>query len=129
MHIIFHILLSSLFLLVLSQASPIKPLELTIIFLSSILIDFDHILYYAKNNFKTFRADFKNKTPHLYIFHTLEFILLLIALSLFSEIFIFILIGCFFHISLDILIYLKKYKRKFFWLRYLSIISYFSMSH
>jgi len=105
-------------------------LYLSIIFLASILIDLDHIPIYFfktkdlhpirflewhkrnKNEWKKLskKERLKYKEPHL-ILHGLEFIFVLLILSLFSTIFLCILIGVLFHLVLDfiVLIYEREH--------------------
>lgn len=93
-----------------------------IIFLSSFLLDVDHYLFYVwykkdyslRNSYRWFvKLDrrFKNlskekkkkiKYPPL-IFHGFEALVILIILSFFSKIFLYILIGFVFHEFLDII--------------------------
>ena len=90
---------------------------LLIIFLSSVLIDADHYLYYVYktrdfnlSNAVDFYLKMKNeqksskksaKEP-LMIFHTAEFWLLLFILSFFNEVFAYVLAGILIHVFLDI---------------------------
>lgn len=99
-----------------------------IIFLSSVLIDVDHHIYYIlkkknislKNSYNWFlkqrkkylklnRTQKKNIQTPIFIFHGIEFILLLILLSFLNKFFLWILIGVLFHIVFDLieLIYIK----------------------
>ena len=105
-----------LFLLFPSQ---ISLLGFGIIFISGIILDLDHLIYY-KFNLKKLIKDFKENIPHMYIFHTLEFILILVILSLFFQIAFFILIGVCLHILTDIIVDWKYIRGKFF--KYYSII-------
>lgn len=101
-----------------------------IVFLSSIFIDLDHVLIYfiktknlnpvkfydwSMNKRKTWacvpfekRGNFR--TPH-FIFHGLEFLILLIILSFLHSFFFWILLGVLFHLILDFteLIYLREH--------------------
>jgi len=95
-------------------------IAISIIFLSSILIDVDHYLYYVyskkdislKNAYDWFIS--KTKVYHslskeqkrnvkypLFLFHGIEFLILIIALSFFNKIFLYVLIGISFHYFLD----------------------------
>jgi len=91
-----------------------------LIFLASILIDFDHYLWYVLKNkdyslnhayyfFKEKRKKFEKlsgkekktyKMPYL-IFHVLEFWIVLFLLSYLNKIFLFILLGIGIHMILD----------------------------
>jgi hypothetical protein len=94
----------------------------TLIFLSSFLIDVDHYLFYAfthkdrslknarewfmKKRDKALKLSKKDRRQILQIpciFHGIETVLILIFLSLFFPIFIYILIGLIFHQILDLL--------------------------
>lgn len=101
-----------------------------VILLSSILIDFDHYLYYIikKKDFSLKRAYIwherldKFHKPMMMVFHTVEFLILVLILSYFNRIFIFIFIGMIFHSILDMLDMLKKgifYAREYSLIRYL----------
>lgn len=109
---------------------PITIFQAILIFLSSFLIDFDHYWFYVKktkdwnlkraSNWKVYLS--KKHKPIMHIFHTIEFIILIIILSFFWNIFLFILIGMLFHSILDIidLIYRKVINiREFSLIRYL----------
>ena len=118
----YHILIGFLFSLVLYSIFPeITLLNTGIIFLSSILIDVDHYLYFVfkKRNLSLKKAYFyfiekKKKLEKMslkekrknyngfYFLHGLEFLLLVFFLGYFiSEIFYFILIGLMLHFFLD----------------------------
>ncbi len=88
-----------------------------LIFLSSVLIDFDHYLAYVylTRDFSLSNAvDFclkmgekqmkskKTATEPLMIFHTAELWLLLLMLSFISLFFLYLLIGIMIHVALDI---------------------------
>ena len=105
-----HVLLGIIFALALY---PVFGLWAILIFAASILIDFDHYLMYLgmKKDFNIFRAynylrkgylenEFK-ATKILCVFHTVEFVLLLILLSFLSRIFLFTLVGVSFHLLTD----------------------------
>lgn len=113
----------------------INPLYVLIIFLSSVLIDVDHYLYYifekkrfslksAYNWYLIERQKFhdlslKERKKHRYfifIFHGLESLIILFLLSLYVPIFFFIFIGFSIHLIEDSIIAAKfKFlKRKLF---------------
>ncbi len=90
---------------------PIYGIKVLVIFISNILIDSDHYLWYIfsfkkYNLFKAFKF-YKNRTLRLkykgilHIFHTSEVLILIIILSFYSEIFFLILIGFVIHLILD----------------------------
>jgi len=119
----YHILFGSIFITILYFLFPqIGLLNLTIIFLSSVLIDSDHVIYYffKKKNLNPFNAyhwfiDNVKKTLSLpmserkkiysgfYLFHGIEWIILLFLLGIYlSPFFLYISIGFAFHMILDI---------------------------
>ncbi len=113
-HIAFGILLSILLY-------PHFGFYVIIIFLSSFLIDVDHFLWYGfkyknwnlKEIYKYYIDDEKFRDI-LNIFHTIEFLILLIVLALYFRFFLFVLIGVGFHYVLDIIhmVTCKKYGRR-----------------
>jgi len=89
-----------------------------IIFAASVLIDFDHYLFYVvlKKDINPIKAvkwfftegkKYENKKKYrfafLQIFHTIDFFLLLAILSFFSKIALLIFIGCIFHMCVDLI--------------------------
>ncbi|MBS3091813.1 hypothetical protein J4466_00180 [Candidatus Pacearchaeota archaeon] len=119
-----HILLGIIFSLSFWYLFPqIGFLGFAIIFASSVLIDVDHYLFYAytRKDWNYFHAKkwFMDKTMEFRkmpkgkrkklaraipcIFHGIEAIIILLFLSLFSNIFFFILIGFLFHEFLDLI--------------------------
>ena len=123
-HFIFSFLIS--FLLLIFGLDSIFCL---LFFLSGFLIDVDHYIYYVqeKKDFNLRNAYYynknylgqdlkrKNQTHLVYIFHTVEFLFILLILSFFIEFFWPILAGCLFHLAIDFIDSLsskhKKYKR------------------
>jgi len=117
----YHIILSLIFVALLYLILPsLNLLELTIIFFSAVLIDFDHYLYYVykKRNLslkKAFKWFLKLRDKYLSIpkskrssyfhsfciFHASEPFILLIILAVFFPLFLFILLGATFHLLLD----------------------------
>jgi hypothetical protein len=124
----YHFILSFIlsFLLLIFNVNPIFCL---LFFLSGFLIDTDHFIYYVqkKKDFNLRNAYYynknyleqdlkrKNQTRLVYIFHTVEFLIILFVLSLFSELLWSVLLGCLFHILTDFISEIsskhKKYKR------------------
>lgn len=107
-----HIIISIIFfMLVLILFSSIGIFPVILMFLSSILIDFDHYMLYIdkKHDFSlkkayTFHATLpRNHKPALHLFHTLEFLILVAIFSLYIPIFSFILAGMLFHSILDLI--------------------------
>jgi len=117
-----HILFGFLATLILKFTTSLNDTILLVIFFSSFLIDVDHWLLYVyrkkdlsiKNAYNWFiekkkkylilSAKEKRKYKHpLMIFHGIEFWILLFILSIFSKIFVFILIGFAIHLLFDYL--------------------------
>jgi hypothetical protein len=123
------------FILAIILLSVINPGSVFIIFLSSVLIDFDHYLYYIfeKKKFslksayhwyliereRFHRLSREEKKKHRYfifIFHGLEVLIILFFLSNYCYVLFFVLIGFTIHLAEDLTIASKfKYlKRKLF---------------
>lgn len=132
-----HIIYGAIFSLTLYIFSPYSNfIPFLIIFLSSVLIDIDHYFIYAfrkkdKNFFRSYKwhvnlkynkKELEENTPFPHFFHSFEFFVLLVILSFYNLIFIYITIGFLFHSLLDIF-YMKKTKflknREFFMIRWL----------
>ena len=115
-----HFLLGLTFILILKLSTSLTIANLSIILLASFLIDVDHWFIYIlkKKDFsvnnaytwfvekevKYFKLSLKQRNQlkkPLMIFHGIEFLVLLIILSQFSKIFIFIIIGVLFHLMMD----------------------------
>ena len=112
-HIFLGAIISFFILMIFPQIGWLNAL---IIFLSSVILDVDHCLYYAvkKRDLSLKRAYsyfvmLRNKgycNSSLYkqpilIFHGIEFCLVLLVLSIFSSFFLWILIGFLIHMVLD----------------------------
>ena len=113
---IFFVVLISLFF------PKITLLELAIIFLSGILIDADHMIYYSlrtknfnlKKALKWYKSHLtetlslpmegrRKRYTGFYIFHGIEMLVLLLFISIFiSRISLFVFLGFFFHMLLDV---------------------------
>jgi len=128
-HIFFGAIISFLIWLFFPQISWIGFL---LIFLSSVLIDFDHYLYYVikKKDFSLRNAYYlflqqsnllkklshEEKRSHSYgiiLFHGVECWILLFLLTFVNKLFIFVLIGVFIHMILDF-IDLYRYDMPFY---------------
>ena len=126
-----HIILGAIFSIIVFSIFPSIGLTgAVLIFLSSVLIDVDHYLYYAvKNNnwslfdsYKWYKARPKHHKPMFHLLHTIEFIFLLSLFILIFKPFFFILIGILVHSYLDIsdMIYFKALdNREFSFSRYI----------
>jgi len=124
-----HVLLGTIFLLVLIIFFNFSWQSSLIIFFASVLIDIDHNLFYI---LKFRDASLKkaylwhvklphNHKPMMHLFHTAEFLLMILSLSFFSQIFQFVFLGMFFHSICDFLdLVFKKQasSREYFLLRF-----------
>lgn len=134
-----HIILGLIFSGLLYAFFPITLLQAAIIFLASILIDIDHYtIYVCKKRDLSFKRAYKwnvdlgkireeraKKNPKIkfpiYVLHTIEFLIVLILISVYFN-YYFILIGFLFHHIVDALdIILKKFinEKEFLLIRYL----------
>ncbi|MFA7707816.1 MAG: hypothetical protein WCX73_02615 [Candidatus Pacearchaeota archaeon] len=111
-----HIILGAIFSLIAFYFFHLTIIEAGLIFLSSVLIDFDHYMFGAVRN-KTLNLKklyFWHKNlgsshkPMFHIFHSLEFLLLILILSFYYHFFLFILIGMVFHSILDLIDLIKR---------------------
>jgi hypothetical protein len=124
-----HAILGAVFSLLIYFILHLSLFSVILIFLASVFIDFDHYLWYiykkkslnlksAYNWFKKKREKWtklSKKEREIYkreylVFHSVEFWIVLLALSFISKIFLFILIGVLFHIIVDYIevIYMKE---------------------
>ncbi len=100
---------------------PFFGLSALLVIVSSFLIDFDHFIYFAfkfknLNIFKTYRfynVELKKRSIDstkkiLLVFHTIEFLLLIIILSFFSKVFFILLLGIVLHYILDIIYQVRR---------------------
>ena len=91
---------------------PLIKYRILWVLISGIFIDIDHYLWYViryndwniKHAVKHFESDGNVDDPSIFIFHTMEFIVIIFILSLFYNEFFYILIGAVFHIIPDILL-------------------------
>tara|TARA_Y100000034_G_scaffold99887_1_gene122916 strand:- start:41 stop:427 length:387 start_codon:yes stop_codon:yes gene_type:complete len=119
-----HILFGVIFSLILFYIFPIIGLfNLSLIFLSSFLIDFDHYFWYIykkkdwnlKNSYNYLKKEARNLRKGM-VFHTIEFHIFVGLLGLIWAGFFYILIGMISHSLTDLvsLIYEKRlYSRRF----------------
>lgn len=125
-----HILLGLFFSVILFLFFKVSLFYCIIVFLASVLIDFDHYLLYAKRKKdgdlkKCYEWNLMLPSKHkkiVHIFHTMEFLIFILLLSLFHQIFLFVFIGLLFHSILDIIeliINSALYIREFSLIRYL----------
>lgn len=110
----YHIMYGSIFGIVLVPF--IGLFNATIVFLASFLIDADHYFRYVyvekdisvMNSIRYFYDKSKKRFHELYIFHTVEFWLLLLLLGFYSPVFIYILLGMLYHMVFDFIDMFKK---------------------
>jgi len=115
-----HAILGIIFSIVVFFIFNISIFQTLLIFFASFLIDFDHYMWYVykKNEYSVKKAYFwfkgkrkkwfnlskkerdKYKRPFL-VFHSIEFWIILVLLSFINKIFLFILIGVLFHMTID----------------------------
>jgi len=124
-----HVIISTVFILAFSYLNNFSMAVLAIIFASSILIDFDHYLFYVwrKKDFSLVRAyefymNMERPTVKsgIMIFHTIEFFIFVLLISFALPWVTFILAGMLLHIGLDIYdMKLNKDKRVFSFVKYL----------
>ncbi len=126
----YHIFFGAIFSLIIFYFFKITVFQASLVFLSSILIDFDHYMFGAIRN-KTLNLKklyFWHKSlgrthkPIMHIFHSIEFIIFIGVLSFYYNIFLFIFIGMLFHSSLDLIEIIYNHKmgcREFSLIRFL----------
>jgi len=137
-----HVLLGAIFTTFIWIVAPeITLLNIALIFFSSFLIDFDHYVTAAlktkKYNFKDIFKHHKKllikenrdiargirrKGEDFHLFHTMEFHILIAALSIFSPIFLYVFIGMIFHSLLDVIHLInggKFHRREYFFFNWL----------
>lgn len=127
-HLFYGLIFSFLLLLLFPS---IGKVGFFIIFISTVLIDADHFLYYVmrKKDFNPKKAllwytknwqKFSLFSPEqkkevyggLYIFHGIEILIILLILGIFvSKYFLFIFLGFFFHLFLDLYMEIKLKER------------------
>ncbi|MFA5175720.1 MAG: hypothetical protein WC413_00455 [Candidatus Nanoarchaeia archaeon] len=115
-----HILVTLPFCFILYNYFDVSLINTLIIFFSAWIFDIDHYLWCIFHN-KSFslKKCYEYHSPHprkdrdlLHIFHTIEFHILILALSFFSEIFLCVIIGIAYHMLFDLVnaIYMKQVK-------------------
>jgi len=125
-----HILLGIIFSILLYILFKITLFQTLLVFLSSVLIDIDHYLFFVKRKKEfSLKKAFnwhkklvgKQHKPIMHVFHTIEFVTLILILSFFWDIFVFVLIGILFHSIIDII---DMFYNKWYGLREFSLIRY-----
>ena len=126
-----HIIIGALATIIIYLTLPITNLQAIIIFLSSFLIDVDHFLIYIiqqkDTSLKNARTYFKKRRTkwfalknneqakykrYIYMFHGIEFWILLLIISTYYPIVLFILYGFIIHMTLDYIEFIQ-YKQPF----------------
>ncbi|NCN98895.1 hypothetical protein COU62_03990 [Candidatus Pacearchaeota archaeon CG10_big_fil_rev_8_21_14_0_10_35_219] len=115
-----HIVFGFLFTAVVWLASPdLNIIYVLTLFFSTFLIDVDHYVIFVKRNknyslnkafnyFLKLKKKGDRKKDSIFIFHTVEFHILVALLSFFHIIFLFVFIGMVFHSLLDIFTMIKE---------------------
>jgi hypothetical protein len=100
-----------------------------VIALSGVIIDVDHLinvfliqkLTSARKIVDFAREEGRRKRPHLYIFHTAEFLLAIFVLSMYVGRFLLLVaIGFLFHLLADAFSYILRYRSMRPWIGYFS---------
>lgn len=129
MHIAKHIIINS----AIALSFKLEAKEFAALVAGGVIIDFDHPLYYAsKLRTKSFRQikkslveDFNKNKPNLYLFHTFEFLSLLLYFGTkLGGAFQVFALGFIIHLLTDMYEYLKVYKPLAPRFKYL-LLSYF----
>ena len=138
-HIIYGAIFSLALFILVPQVTLTKAI---IVFLAAVLIDIDHYLFYVidkkdfslKNSFKWYKKHAKNwlkmspttrekyKRPVI-LCHGIEFLLIILILSLFSQTFLFISVGVLFHFTLDF--HQAKIDKEPFYVKFSQLYTYF----
>lgn len=117
-----HLIFATLFGVIFLHLSIISSVSLLIIFiLWSIIIDIDHIIFlFIKNKsvhiWKDMIKHRKEMKPELYLFHTLEFNIILFVFAFFSQIALTIFLASLVHIALDIFEH-TQYHKNIVWIK------------
>lgn len=116
-HFIINLVIGGMILLILPELG----LQFFILLVASgVLIDLDHLVYFGIYGFKGLKKDFRKSNPHFFMFHTFEFILILIIGSFFFFWVFPVFLGVAIHLISDIFEYYRKDRRD--WIAYWSII-------
>lgn len=119
MNLLIH-LISNIFVgIVLYLTGIVNSIALILIFISfTVIIDIDHILYFlvkcksfsVKKMIRVLKDYHEKIRPNLYVFHSLEFNLIVMLLSFFNGIFLLLLLSNVIHISLDVIEYYNHHR-------------------
>jgi hypothetical protein len=121
MYLSVHLLLT---LLLCAVLYPFIGAGVALIFVGGLIVDADHYIAFAakfrtldpKKCYKFYMEKYSKNESYLFIFHTLEFQMLVLILGVFYRPLLFLLAGMLFHIFLDVVgesRFRKKWKRKF----------------
>jgi len=120
--------------LVLSILLGFPPVGILLTVGGTFLFDADHLVYMFFNpNIKSFKnaldfakTEYRSHSPHLFIFHTVEFLTIsvFLAIVLDNATLKYIVLGFLINFGLDIITYVFYYKSTKPWLKYLSLVSY-----
>lgn len=114
-----HIIIGVFFSVVLYFILQMTIIQTIIVFLSSVLIDFDHYIWYVmkkkdyniKRCYTFFKKVVKEKhKPMKHIFHTLEVLFVIVFFGIYFHILLLVAIGMLFHSLLDLINLVKKDK-------------------
>src|SRR3989344_4483713 len=133
MYVKYHVLLGLIFSFIFWIIFPSTYwFYILVIFLSSVLIDFDHYLYYAlkkkdlnlnhsynwfiekDKQFRKMPIEKREKYKRVnFVFHGIEFIIILALLIYVHVIFVYILVGILFHLILDFIDLERRKEKKY----------------
>jgi hypothetical protein len=118
---------------IVAYALGFTPAQIFIVVLAGTLIDIDHLLYYIgkrpsllKTPFRLYKITVRHwrwYQARLFFFHTIEFNLFILVLSIFSPVFLYISLGMIIHLLADVYDYLI-HLRSFVWLKHWFITYY-----
>lgn len=121
--------------LILSYLLNFTAMQSALVVLGAFLIDIDHLIYIRFNEgitsfsktAKWVKMEYNKLDPHLYVFHTAEFLVVLSLVTFYiSRDFLFyITLGFIINTSIDMVGYFKIYKNLKPWIKYYSLIYYF----
>jgi len=115
----------------------LSGLEIMMVILGGILIDIDHVIYMffgkglrsVKAMAKFHQKNFASMTPHVYVLHFLEVIMILMMVSYFINWYLFLIfVGFWLHWVADAIKYLWTYNSFRPWSKYF-LLSYYLVSY
>ncbi len=129
MFFIWHIFING----VVASSLRLNGIEILMIILGGVLIDLDHIgymffgkkLHSIEEMVRFHKKNFSSMTPHFYVFHFLEVIMILLMVSYFINWYLFLIfVGFFLHWVSDVLKYLWIYGSFGAWSKYFLLSEY-----